>query len=77
VVEDAVLLDDVLVARGATVTTAVLDERVVVGRGSVVGGPAPANRLDDVHVTLVGRECRVSGGGVVDAGGRLEPGTVA
>ncbi|WP_237566031.1 glucose-1-phosphate adenylyltransferase family protein [Ornithinimicrobium cerasi] len=75
VVEDSVLLGDVVVEAGATVRTAVVDEGSRVGRGASVGAAPAGTLLTDEAITLVGRDSRVGGGRVVEAGGRLEPGT--
>jgi glucose-1-phosphate adenylyltransferase len=77
VVEDSVLMEDGLVQRDARVATAVLDERVVVGRGARVGSRPSATRLADGHVTLLGRDAVVPGGTVLAAGARMEPGATA
>jgi glucose-1-phosphate adenylyltransferase len=64
-VRDAVLLDDCVVAAGASVERAVLDRGVRVGPEAVVGGPGGDGPA------LVGEEVRVPGGAVVPPGGRL------
>jgi glucose-1-phosphate adenylyltransferase len=64
-VRDAVLLDDCVVAAGASVERAVLDRGVRVGPEAVVGGPGGDGPA------LVGEEVRVPGGAVVAPGGRL------
>jgi len=74
-VEDSVLLDDVVVRRGARVTTAVVDERSEIGPDAVVGGPTRTRVARDEEVTLVGRESRVGRRQEVALGARLEPGT--
>ncbi|MGG5257853.1 glucose-1-phosphate adenylyltransferase family protein [Phycicoccus avicenniae] len=77
VVEDSVLMEDGLVRRDARVATAVLDERVVVGRGARVGRLPTATRLADSHVTLLGRDASVAAGAELDPGARMEPGATA
>jgi glucose-1-phosphate adenylyltransferase len=64
-VRDAVLLDDCVVAAGASVERAVLDRGVRVGPGAVVGGPGGDGPA------LVGEEARVPGGATVGPGGRF------
>jgi glucose-1-phosphate adenylyltransferase len=60
---DSVLLPGARVRSGATVTRAVLDDRVEVGRDATVGG--------DGEITLVGRQARVDDGAQVPPGARL------
>jgi glucose-1-phosphate adenylyltransferase len=60
---DSVLLPGARVRSGATVTRAVLDDRVEVGRDATVGG--------DGEITLVGRQARVDEGAQIAAGQRL------
>ncbi|MBM6401880.1 glucose-1-phosphate adenylyltransferase family protein [Phycicoccus sonneratiae] len=74
VVEDSVLMEDVVVRRDARVTTAVLDDRVEVGRRARVGASPAGTRLVDSHVTLLGREAVVGAGDTLTPGARLEPG---
>lgn len=75
VVEDSVLLDGVVVEHGARVHTAVVDTGTTIGRDAVVGAAPAGSRLTDDTVTLVGQDCRIGRGAVVDPGARLEPGT--
>jgi glucose-1-phosphate adenylyltransferase len=58
-----VLLPGARVRAGATVTRAVLDDGVEVGKGATVGG--------DGDITLVGRRAQVPAGTELAAGGRL------
>jgi glucose-1-phosphate adenylyltransferase len=76
-VEDCVLAANVRVCRGAGVGTAVLDSGVEIGRNARVGEVAGGRKLDDDQVTLVGKDSAVAPRAVVEAGGRLEPGTRA
>jgi glucose-1-phosphate adenylyltransferase len=62
-VVDSVLLPGVRVRAGATVTCAVLDDRVDVGERAVVGG--------DGDITLVGGAAAVAAGTEVPSGARL------
>ena len=64
-VRDAVLLDDCVVAAGASVERAVLDRGVRVGPEAVVGGPGGDGPA------LVGEKARVPGGATVPPGGRF------
>lgn len=73
-VEDSVLLGDVVVKAGAQVFTTVVDVGARIGRGAKVGAPAE-EPLTEEAVTLVGRDSTVGPDAVVEAGGRLEPGT--
>ena len=78
-VEDCVLFEDVVVRRGATVTTSLLDERCMIGEDARVGG-APADPdavTSDDEVTMLGLDSTVGAGVVLPAGSRLEPGTTA
>lgn len=74
VVEDAVVFGGVHIGAGARIATAVIDEGTTVGRGARIGTLHPG-RLSDEVIALVGRDSRIAGGSVVDAGARLEPGT--
>ncbi|HYN30719.1 MAG TPA: sugar phosphate nucleotidyltransferase [Dermatophilaceae bacterium] len=76
-VEDCVLAANLRVCRGASVGTAVLDSGVEVGRDASVGEVAGGRRLADEQVTLVGKDSVEGRRVVIDAGGRLEPGTRA
>jgi glucose-1-phosphate adenylyltransferase len=78
-VADSVVFTDSVVESGAEVHWAVVDARSVVAEGARVGAPdASARALEDPDaVTLVGCDSRVGRGAVLDAGARLEPGTVA
>jgi glucose-1-phosphate adenylyltransferase len=78
-VEDCVLFDDVVVRRGATVATSVVDERCLIGEDARVGA-APRSQdgaPEDDEVTMLGLESTVGRGVVLPAGSRLEPGTSA
>jgi glucose-1-phosphate adenylyltransferase len=75
-VVDSVVFADVLVRSGASVHRSVLDTRCDIGAGARVGDPE-ADLDDPDAITLVGRGSTVAAGGVVPAGGRLEPGTSA
>ncbi len=74
-VEDSVLFEDVVVRRGARITTTVVDEGSRIDRDAVVGARTRARVARDEEVTLVGRDCRVGRGTHVAGGARLEPGT--
>ncbi len=76
-VEDCVVMADTVIEAGAFVHTAIVDARCVIGRGARVGEAPAGTRPRPADLVLVGRESHVSGGAVVPAGGRLEPGTVA
>ncbi|WP_342372813.1 sugar phosphate nucleotidyltransferase [Propioniciclava soli] len=75
VVRDSILGAHVRVCGDAHVRTAILDESTWVGRGAQVGATPAATRVRDADIALVGRDSRISGGSVVDAGARLEPGS--
>ena len=76
-VEDCVLFEDVHVQRGADLRHAIVDERSVVGRNSVVGRTPTARVPRDQDLVLVGRGSRIGSKVRVEAGARLEPGTSA
>ncbi|MCE1178172.1 MAG: glucose-1-phosphate adenylyltransferase [Micrococcales bacterium] len=75
-VEDSVLLDGVVVEAGASVHTAIVDERTVIGRDAVVGAATTRRSPRDEDIVLVGRETRVRRGRTLEAGDRVEPGSV-
>lgn len=77
VVRGSVLLDGAYVEAGALVETSVLDCAVRVGRKAVVGAGVRRRRPKDDDIVLVGQDAVVGAGVVVEAGGRLEPGTRA
>ncbi len=74
VVTDSVIFTGTVVEAGAVVATSIVDEGVRVRRGARVGA-TPAGRATDATITLVGGQCDIPAGAVVEAGGRLEPGT--
>jgi glucose-1-phosphate adenylyltransferase len=80
-VEDCVLFEDVVVRRGATLTTSLVDERCVIGADATVGPAAGAADGDgapeDGSITMLGLESTVGRSVVLPAGSRLEPGTTA
>jgi len=75
-VEDCVLFDDVVVRRGATLTTSLVDERCVVGADSTVGGAGSGTPEDD-EITMLGMDSTVGTSVTLPVGSRLEPGTSA
>lgn len=77
VIEDCVIGADVVVSAGAEVRTSIVDDGCRIGRRAVVGAAPSGTRVRDEDITLLGRDCEVAGGGRVDAGARLEPGTTA
>jgi len=80
-VEDCVLFEDVVVRRGATLTTSLVDERCVVGPDATVGSgrstDGAAAPPADSEITMLGVESTVGASVVLAAGSRLEPGTTA
>lgn len=78
IVTDSVLFADSVVGARSAVHDAVVDVRCRVGVGAMVGTPREtASRPDPEHVVLLGRECTVGEGVVLEPGARLEPGTTA
>ena len=75
VVQDSVLFADARVERDATVTTSVLDDKVVVARGALVGGPSKHRVARDDDVALVGKDSVIGAGASLPAGARVEPGS--
>lgn len=78
-VTDAVIFEDCVVEAGASVTAALVDTGCRIGEGAQVGPAAGEDvDLDDPdQVALLGRDCVVAPGGVVQRGARLEPGSRA
>jgi glucose-1-phosphate adenylyltransferase len=74
VVEDCVLFADAVVRRGASVSTSILDERVVVESEAQVGELPDARVARDEDLVLLGIDTRVGSGVRVGPGVRLEPG---
>jgi glucose-1-phosphate adenylyltransferase len=72
-VYDSVVFADTVVEQGAEVHWAIVDERCVVGGGTVVGQPGEDAPGDADEVTILGRDSRV--GKNLEQGARLEPGT--
>lgn len=77
VVEDSVLLAGVRVEAGAQVRTSIVDTGAWIGPDAWVGAAPEATRLTDDAITLVGQDSRIGRGSTVQAGARLEPGTLA
>lgn len=75
-VVDSVLFDEVHVAAGASISTAIVDEGVQVGSRARVGEPGP-DELEDEHIVLVGRQSTIGEGVELAPGARLDPGTTA
>lgn len=75
VVEDSIIFARCEIAAGAHVSTSIVDSKCRIGREARVGAAARSTRPRDGEITLVGRESTVGAGTVVEAGGRLEPGT--
>ena len=71
VVRDSVVIDDCVIGEGAIVDLAVLDKRVKVGPGAVVGSGEKSipNRLHPKHlytgITLIGKDARIPEGAVI------------
>ncbi len=77
-VEDCVLFEDVVVRRGARLTTSLVDVRCVIGDDARVGaGPRDTGGTADDEVTMLGLDSTVGRGVVLPGGSRLEPGTTA
>lgn len=76
-VNGSVLFSDVVVGDGAEITHALVDDRSRIGDGARVGGIVTDHPLTDDVVTLLGTDCVVGDGAVVDLGARLEPGSTA
>jgi glucose-1-phosphate adenylyltransferase len=76
-VADSVVFTDSVVRAGAAVHWTVVDTRVEVAARARVSTPEAPALEDPDAVTLVGCDSRVGPGSVLDAGARLEPGTVA
>lgn len=76
-VEDCVLFDDVHVANGAQVRTAIVDERSRIGLDARVG-ESPTHRVARREdIVLVGQDSQVRRRTTVGAGIAMEPGTFA
>lgn len=78
-VTDAVIFEDCVIEADAVVTAALVDTGCWIGAGARVG-PAegdPVDLDDPDQVTLLGRDCLVAPGAVVERGARLEPGSSA
>ncbi len=75
VVQDSVLFADARVERDATVTTSVLDDKVVVARGALVGASSKHRVARDDDVALVGKDSVIGAGASLPAGARVEPGS--
>ena len=72
VVRDSILFEDCVIKKGATVDLAILDKRVHVGEGAIVGSGTnhdKVNTLKPSHlysgITLVGKEARVPAGQII------------
>lgn len=75
VVEDCVIMADTVIEAGASVHTAIVDERCVIGRDARVGDRPKGTRPRADDLCVVGRESRITGS--LPPGSRLEPGTTA
>ncbi|WP_425310573.1 sugar phosphate nucleotidyltransferase [Ammonicoccus fulvus] len=75
VVEDSVIMADTVIEANASVITAIVDERCVIGRGARVGAQPKGTRPRPDDLCLIGTESRVTG--TLPPGSRLEPGTTA
>jgi glucose-1-phosphate adenylyltransferase len=73
VVRNSVVFADSVIARGARVDWAIVDEGTLVAEGSVVGRPDAEGTADPAQVTIIGRDSIVDQG--LEVGARLEPGT--
>jgi glucose-1-phosphate adenylyltransferase len=81
-VRDSIIFAEVTVAAGATVDWAVVDTGTRIGPGAQVGARHPDNSQPDPSIredrlVLVGRDSVINADVIIDAGARLEPGTVA
>lgn len=74
-VEDSVIMADTVIEANASVITAIIDERCVIGRGARVGAQPKGTRPRPDDLCLIGMESRVNG--ALPPGSRLEPGTTA
>jgi glucose-1-phosphate adenylyltransferase len=74
-VANSVVFADSTIEAGAQVDWTVIDSDCVIGANAVIGSPDANGTTASDEVTLIGKDCRVSKGTRVDAGGRLEPGT--
>jgi glucose-1-phosphate adenylyltransferase len=72
-VRNSVVFADSVIARGARVDWAIIDEGTLVAEGSVVGRADAEGTADPAQITIIGRESVVDQG--LEAGARLEPGT--
>ncbi|MDH5299037.1 MAG: sugar phosphate nucleotidyltransferase [Desulfobulbaceae bacterium] len=80
-VRDSIILHDCIIEEGAVVDLAILDKRVLVGGGAVVGNgdrDAAPNRLHPKHlytgITLIGKEAVIPPGASVGRNCIVEPG---
>ncbi len=75
-VEDSIVMHDARIAPGARLTRAIVDKRVVIGPGAVVGDPAGADDRDGGLRSRMPGLCVVGKGSVVPAGTRIGPSTL-
>jgi glucose-1-phosphate adenylyltransferase len=66
-VRDAVLMEGVVVSAGAWVENCIIDEGVVIGKNSVIGGPLS----EQTPITVIGQGIEVEEGSILAAGTRL------
>jgi glucose-1-phosphate adenylyltransferase len=74
-VTDSVIFDDVVIASGAVVHTAVIDEGCMVGSKARIGAAPSRRQARDEEIVLVGTGSTVDS--AIEPGARLEPGTTA
>jgi len=67
----------VAIQQGARVSTSLVDDGCVIGRGTVVGAMSSNRVARDEEIVHSGRDSRVGSDVGVLAGARLEPGTTA
>ncbi|MFL6136434.1 MAG: glucose-1-phosphate adenylyltransferase family protein [Frankiaceae bacterium] len=71
VVRDSVVLHDTVIESGARIERAVVDARVTVGAGAVIGGPAAGMTDPGAGITLVGLGAKVPAGAELGPGARF------
>ena len=64
---DSVVMSDVTVKAGASISYSIIDSRAVIGEGAVVGAPESTG----AEITVVGSDAQVPAGGKVAPGAML------
>ena len=67
VIEDSVIMNDVVIGKGAKVTYSILDANVTIGKDALVG----EYKMSASDIAVVGADVKVAAGSVVPAGAML------